>query len=54
MIALRSPMHALLWKEWRTLRNLRWAGMILGILLPVCFIAGAELTTMAARPASNT
>lgn len=34
--------RALLWKEWRQLRGLRWAGVALGAILPVAFIAGAE------------
>lgn len=34
--------RALLFKEWRQLRGLRWAGFILGLLMPFVLIAGAE------------
>jgi len=43
MISLRSPMQALFWKEWRTLRHLRWACIGLGALLPLFFFAGAAM-----------
>src|SRR5512139_2948104 len=35
-------LRALVWKEWRQLRALRWAGLALGLVLPVAFLAGAE------------
>src|SRR5512139_3211919 len=35
-------LRALVWKEWRQLRALRWAGIALGAVLPVAFLAGAE------------
>lgn len=34
--------RALLTKEWRQLRGLRWAGLILGLLMPLVLISGAE------------
>ncbi len=35
--------RALLWKEWRQLRLLRWGGTALGVFLPIVLIAGAEV-----------
>lgn len=37
-----TAIRALLWKEWRSLRGIRWAGMALGAVLPVAFAIGAE------------
>ena len=36
--------RALLWKEWRQLRSIRWTVVLLGVVLPVAFWIGAELT----------
>ena len=35
--------RALLWKEWRELRLLRWCGIGVGLLVPLVLLAGAEL-----------
>jgi ABC-type transport system involved in multi-copper enzyme maturation permease subunit len=35
-------LRALLWKEWRQLRALRLAGLALGLVLPIAFLAGAS------------
>ncbi len=35
--------RALLWKEWRQLRAVRWTGIALGALIPVAFVAGAQM-----------
>lgn len=37
--------RALLWKEWRGLAGIRWAGMALGAVLPLAFALGAERVT---------
>lgn len=50
MMLPRSPMLALLWKDWRQLRHLRWACTALGALLPVFFVAGAELGRQGLSP----
>ena len=41
---------ALLWKEWRQLALVRWGGIALGALLPIAFIAGAELAQRGLLP----
>ena len=40
----RKPMPALFWKEWRSLRALRWACTGLAALTPLFFLAGLALS----------
>jgi ABC-type transport system involved in multi-copper enzyme maturation permease subunit len=40
----RKPMLALFWKEWRSLRALRWACMGLAAMTPLFFIAGLAIS----------
>ncbi len=42
--------RALLWKEWRQLALVRWGGIALGALLPISFLAGAELAQRGLLP----
>lgn len=42
--------RALLWKEWRQLALVRWGGLALGLVLPVAFFAGAELSERGLLP----
>src|SRR5215831_2958091 len=36
---------ALVWKEWRQLAHVRWGGLGLGAVLPLAFVAGAQLAS---------
>ena len=42
--------RALLWKEWRQLALIRWGGIVLGALIPVAFMIGAELAKRGLLP----
>jgi len=42
--------RALLWKAWRQLALVRWGGIALGAVLPIAFIAGAELAQRGLLP----
>lgn len=42
--------RALVWKEWRQLRLLRWGGVALGTILPLAFAAGSSLADRGLLP----
>src|SRR5689334_17593797 len=44
---------ALLWKEWRQLVLIRWGGIAIGILLPLAFLAGAEMAQRGVLPTGS-
>jgi len=45
--------RALVWKEWRQLRALRFAGLALGLVLPFAFLAGASAARHGLGPLSR-
>jgi hypothetical protein len=42
--------RALVWKEWRQLGLVRWGGIALGAVLPLAFVAGAQLASHGLLP----
>jgi hypothetical protein len=42
--------RALVWKEWRQLGLVRWGGIALGAVLPLAFLAGAQLASHGLLP----
>src|SRR5437867_4496775 len=47
---MTTVFRALLWKEWRQLRALRWSAWGLGAMLPALLLAGAEAASRGVSP----
>ncbi|HEX4823726.1 MAG TPA: ABC transporter permease subunit [Candidatus Polarisedimenticolaceae bacterium] len=45
--------RALFWKEWRQLALVRWGGIAIGVLLPLAFLAGAEMAKRGVLPTGS-